>query len=81
MSIEEIRYIHQNLDSIQPEYKSKSLHIALEYADTKEDWYTFKELYKLSPEILMNHLNNTKWIFDYNYEKLDIQCRDELFEL
>ena len=57
------------------------MHIALEYADTKEDWYTFKELYKLSPEILMNHLNNTKWIFDYNYEKLDKQCRDELFEL
>jgi len=81
MSINEIRYIHQNLENIQPEYKAKSLHIALEYADLKEDWNTFKKLYRLSPVILMNHLNNTKCIFNYNYEKLNENERKELFEI
>jgi len=79
MSLSEIRYIHVNNTDIQPEYRNKSLHIALEYADLLKDWTTFKKLYRLAPEILLNHLNNTKLIFDYHYLKLDDQEINELF--
>lgn len=52
------------------------LHI-LEKAD---DWIAFKEIIKIDPEFLKNHLNITSYIFDYNYLKLSKEQQDELFE-
>lgn len=79
MSLNSIRYNHQTLDNIDEVYKKKSLHIALEYADLNKDWETFKILYRLAPDVLLNHLNNTKFIFEYNYLDLEEQERNNLF--
>jgi hypothetical protein len=63
------RDLHKNNENIPDEYKSLSLHIALERADKKKDWKAFREIYKISPIALKNHLNMTS-IFGYNYLKL-----------
>jgi hypothetical protein len=75
------RYLHKNKKNIPDEYKSYSLHIALERADINKNWIVFKELYKISPEYLRNHLNMTSSIFDYNYLKLPIESQNELFKI
>lgn len=80
-SLNSVRYIHQSLDNIDNVYKNKSLHIALEYADLNKDWKTFKILYQLAPIVLLNHLNNTKFVLDYNYLDLEEQERNKLFEV
>lgn len=79
MSLNSIRYIHQDLDNIDEVYKKKSLHIALEFADLNKDWKTFKILYRLAPDVLLSHLNNTKFVFDYNYLDLEEHERNNLF--
>lgn len=58
-------------------YRNSSLHIALEKADTRKDWKTFKILYQLDPEFLKNHLYMTS-IFDYNYTKLTLEEQNNL---
>lgn len=75
------RHLHKNNENIPDGYKSCSLHIALERSDINKDWVVFKELYKISPEYLRNHLNMTSPIFDYNYLKLPIQEQNELFKI
>ena len=75
-SLNSVRYIHQSLDNIDSVYKNKSLHIALEYADLNKDWKTFKILYTLALDVLLNHLNNTKFVLE-----LEEQEKNKLFEL
>jgi hypothetical protein len=60
------RFIHKDLD-IPENYKSVSLHIALERADMKKDWQVFKKLLHLDFKTLIFHLENTKSVFDYNF--------------
>jgi hypothetical protein len=80
-SLNSVRYIHQRLDNVADIYKTKSLHIALEFADINKDWKTFKILYQLAPDVLLNHLNSTKFVLDYNYLELEEQERNILFEV
>jgi hypothetical protein len=80
-SLNSVRYIHQSMDNIDNVYKNKSLHIALEYADINKDWKTFKILYRLAPGVLLNHLNNTKFVLEYNYLNLGEQERNDLFQV
>ena len=77
-NINDNRYKHINLD-IDDEYKNCSLHIALERADSKHDWETFKKLYKVNPKFLKNHLNNTAEILEYNYLSLSKNEQNNLF--
>ena len=80
-SLDNVRFIHKRLDNIDDNYKKKSLHIALEYADLNKDWKTFKILYQLAPDVLSNHLNTTKYVLDYNYLDLEEQEINNLFNL
>jgi|LakMenE18May11ns_1017448.scaffolds.fasta_scaffold7730832_1 hypothetical protein len=66
--------------NIPDEYKSLSLHIALERADKNKDWKAFREIYKISPITLKSHLIMTS-IFDYNYLKLSKEEQNQLFNL
>lgn len=75
------RHLHKNNENIPDKYKSCSLHIALERSDKNKDWIVFKELYKISPEYLRNHLNMTSSIFDYNYLKLSSEQQNDLFKI
>lgn len=77
-NINKNRYNHVNLD-IDSKYKDCSLHIALERADMNNDWETFKKLYKVNPDFLKKHLNNTKNILGYNYLLLSKNEQDNLF--
>jgi len=77
-NINENRYKHFNLD-IDNKYKNCSLHIALEKADINNDWETFKKLYKVNPEFLKKHIDNTKEILGYNYLLLSKDEQDKLF--
>lgn len=61
------------------EYTSCSLHIALERADSNKDWNAFKIIYNKDPQRLKQHLNMTSFIFDYNYNKLSENERNNLF--
>lgn len=70
--------LHLNSD-VPAHYKKLNLHIALEKADLKKDWQTFKTLFKLSPDVLMKHLEMTGDIFNYNYKKLSKEKQKELF--
>ena len=75
------RYLHKNNIDIPIEYRNCSLHIALERADIKKDWESFKKLYRVSPEFLKNHLDNTNMILDYNYLDLPKEEIEDLFKL
>ena len=75
----DVRYLHESVNDIPNEYKNCSLHIALERADLKEDWKSFKTIYKVAPEFLMRHLKSTGQIFDYNYKKLSDNEQYDLF--
>ena len=66
----DIRNLHVNVNDIPQKYKNCSLHIALEKADTERDWNSFKKLYNLSPKFLYEHLENTSFVFDYNFKQL-----------
>jgi hypothetical protein len=72
------RDLHKNNENIPDEYKSLSLHIALERADKNKDWKAFREIYKISPITLKSHLNMTS-IFGYNYLKLSQEEQNKLF--
>ena len=72
-------YIHLQNKDIPQEYKNLRIHIALEKADIDKDWQTFRNLYRLAPEYLKNHLKMTGLVFDYNYMQLDKQNQDDLF--
>lgn len=72
--------LHKNIKNIPKEYTELSLHIALERADKNKDWLTFKELYKLSPKFLKKHLIMTS-IFHYNYLKLPLKEKNDLFKI
>lgn len=74
------RNLHQdkNID-IPDTYKKYSLHIALENADTNQDWDTFKKLYHLSPSYLKEYLKMTNSVFEYNYKKLSFDEQIALF--
>ena len=74
------RHLHKNNINIPEEYKTLSLHIALERADKNKDWIVFKELYKISPNFLRSHIQMTS-IFDYNYLKLSLEEQYNLFKL
>lgn len=78
-NIDQNRFLHQYNDKIPNSYKSCSLHIAIEKADLNKDWKVFKELMKIDPIFLQNHLQNTSGIFDYNYLKLTKEQQKELF--
>jgi hypothetical protein len=78
--INDHRYLHINNENIPDEYKSCSLHIALEISDKNKDWKVFNELYKISPKYLKNHLFMTS-IFDYNYSKLSTEEQEKLFKI
>jgi hypothetical protein len=74
------RNLHQDKNIDIPEiYKKYSLHIALENADTNQDWDTFKKLYNLSPSYLKEYLKMTNSVFEYNYKKLSFDEQIELF--
>jgi len=72
-------YAHANIQSISDEYKNLRLHIALERADMNKDWNTFKILFQISPDFLINHLQTTEFIFDYNYKNLPKEQINNLF--
>lgn len=72
------KFLHLYLD-ISVEYKNCSIHIALERADEKEDWETFKKIFKCCPKFLKNHLDMTDMIFEYNYKALTNEEQDKLF--
>lgn len=74
------RHLHKNNINIPEEYRTLSLHIALERADKNKNWIVFKELYKISPNFLRSHLYMTS-IFDYNYLKLSLEEQYNLFKL
>ena len=48
--IDNHRHLHKNNKNIPDEYKTYSLHIALERADKNKDWIVFNELYKILKE-------------------------------
>lgn len=75
------RYAHKDIQNIPEVYRNKSLHIALEYADIKKDWITFKKLLSLDPICLKRHLDITSAVFDYNYLKLSPNEREYLFDI
>ena len=66
---------------LSDEYKTCSLHIALERADNNKDWKSFKIIYDSNPEYLKNHLDMTKYIFDYNYTKLSREQKQYIFSI
>jgi hypothetical protein len=78
--IDNHRHLHKNNKNIPEEYKTCSLHIALERADKNKDWIVFNKLYKIAPQYLKNHLYMTS-IFDYNYLKLSSDKQFKLFEI
>ena len=71
-------YIHLQED-IPQEYKNCRIHVALERADIKKDWQSFRNIYKLAPRFLKHHLDMTDFAFDYNYKRLDKEMQDNLF--
>ena len=73
--------LHKDDNSIPEEYRNYSLHIALERADMKKDWDSFRKIYMKSPDFLKNHLKQTGIIFDYNYQNLKKEERDLIFSL
>ncbi len=75
------RYIHKDMKDIPEIYRNKSLHIALEFADEKKDWITFKKLFSLDPICLKRHLDITSAVFDYNYLNLSPNERDYLLSI
>lgn len=77
--IKNVRHLHKDRKEIPEIYKSKSLHIALEEADNREDWITFKKLYNLAPEFLDRHLKMLGEVIPFNYTKLSAKEIYELF--
>jgi hypothetical protein len=75
------RYIHKDIQDIPEIYRTKSLHIALEFSDVNKDWVTFRKLYTLYPTFLKEHLDMTSFIFDYNYKRLPKNELDNLFAI
>jgi hypothetical protein len=79
--INERRYVHKYNEKIPESYRTCSFHIAIEKADINKDWDVFRELIKIDPVYLKNHLDNTSAVFDYNYLKLTKDEQKELFRL
>jgi len=75
------RYLHKNNTDIPEVYRNCSIHIALERADINKDWISFKKLYRVFPEFLKNHLDNTNIIIDYNYLNLPEEEIKDLFTI
>ena len=78
--LDNYKHLIKNNKNIPDEYKSCSLHIALERADNNKDWIVFKEIYKISPKYFKHHLRMTS-LFDYNYLDLSNEEQSKLFEI
>ncbi len=70
---------HKQLD-IHNMYKSQPLHIALEKADLRKDWETFRKLFSVAPDILKTHIDLTSDVFNWNFKALAVSQRNRLFE-
>ena len=55
--INERRYVHKYNEKIPESYRTCSFHIAIEKADINKDWDVFRELIKIDPVYLKNHLD------------------------
>ena len=70
-SLFKLKWTDNDKSNLRDEYLNLSIHIALERADLKKDKKSF-DLILNTPDtyrrnLLLNHLELTKDIFDYNY--------------
>lgn len=82
-SVDDLYWTEEDIDFLDERdinLTKSSVHIALEYADSIEDYVAFRYIYMKNPIVLKAHIRMSD-IFGYNVFNLPLKQQHDIFEV